>query len=691
MRQLYKLRNYFYILLIIAFLTCVESQRICRYKDRCITFPDEKELYQSQVPVFSPIPITTPLYRPQQSQQQQQFIFSQPSREEHQTLLQNNQPLQQTIREPIIPQYSHSDSTIINYDSPIAKNVSLSILHLAQQFSRHFQSNSLNGEQIFSPISIFSVLQLLLAGANGKTYNELNQFLSYHSDMGTSSYQEEFGKLIEDLILHETELKRHRPDAEWKTSVNKNEMQENREPKNVNDNTQKVKLANGIFIQNGYPLRSIYQRVVEEIYKSEIEALDFNQKENVVNYINNWVNQRTYGKIPSIVDKSGINRDTSMIMACAIYFKAFWEKPFISGGTMVNDFYPDGPAGPKIKVNMMANGGVFPYYDDPEYKIKVIGFPYKDGPTTMYIFQPYESTRERLRQMQELLTPEVIEYMISQMKKKTAVFVFPRLHVANSFNLKSTLSNMGLHSIFSVRTSDLSLISELVHQPFESQRNTESSRPIYKQTTGSPQLQDNSHFQHVVQPIYKQPNPTRGSDIIFLSRFGETESELNNTTEHILDANYVTPTPSTKEKSRKKRAVTYKVEREDKRKDQPLRFKDLVINKRITKLNKGKKTTRSRRQVSQITTPNNLLQYLDSIRTNQNLIRPDLYVDDIVHKVDLVVNEEGTEGAAATITYLRRSGTDIVFRADTPFLIILRHDQTKIPLFYGAIFEPSFN
>lgn len=66
----------------------------------------------------------------------------------------------------------------------------------------------------------------------------------------------------------------------------------------------------------------------------------------------------------------------------------------------------------------------------------------------------------------------------------------------------------------------------------------------------------------------------------------------------------------------------------------------------------------------------------------------DLIVSDILHKVDFTVNEQGTEAAAATAAILKKSGPEVLFRAETPFIVLVRHDLTKLPLFYGMINEP---
>lgn len=85
------------------------------------------------------------------------------------------------------------------------------------------------------------------------------------------------------------------------------------------------------------------------------------------------------------------------------------------------------------------------------------------------------------------------------------------------------------------------------------------------------------------------------------------------------------------------------------------------------------------------------LNELDGTRLSMNSMNSHAYVDKIIHKVVLTVDEIGTEGGAATGTVINKMGGSIMFLAQTPFLFLIRHTATKLPLFYGAVFEPSFN
>lgn len=81
--------------------------------------------------------------------------------------------------------------------------------------------------------------------------------------------------------------------------------------------------------------------------------------------------------------------------------------------------------------------------------------------------------------------------------------------------------------------------------------------------------------------------------------------------------------------------------------------------------------------------------YDNSRKRRANDTPQPLYVNEIVHKVDVVVNEKGTEGGAVTATLLDRITAQANFRANGPFLVIVRDEMTKLPLFYGNVYDPS--
>lgn len=71
----------------------------------------------------------------------------------------------------------------------------------------------------------------------------------------------------------------------------------------------------------------------------------------------------------------------------------------------------------------------------------------------------------------------------------------------------------------------------------------------------------------------------------------------------------------------------------------------------------------------------------------------DLFISAVIHKAYVDVNEEGTEAAAATAVTMRLTSvgpTQIpVFRADHPFLFLIRDNKTGSILFIGRVMDPK--
>jgi len=70
----------------------------------------------------------------------------------------------------------------------------------------------------------------------------------------------------------------------------------------------------------------------------------------------------------------------------------------------------------------------------------------------------------------------------------------------------------------------------------------------------------------------------------------------------------------------------------------------------------------------------------------------DLYISAVVHKAFVDVNEEGTEAAAATGVAMRLTAAPApppLFRADHPFIFLIRHKPSGSILFLGRVVNPA--
>jgi serpin B len=66
-----------------------------------------------------------------------------------------------------------------------------------------------------------------------------------------------------------------------------------------------------------------------------------------------------------------------------------------------------------------------------------------------------------------------------------------------------------------------------------------------------------------------------------------------------------------------------------------------------------------------------------------------LFIDGVVHKALLEVDEEGTEAAAGTAVVIKKGAAPKRFSADHPFIFLIRDNKTGAILFIGRIADPT--
>lgn len=84
-----------------------------------------------------------------------------------------------------------------------------------------------------------------------------------------------------------------------------------------------ISVANAVFLANGLKIRGDYKNAAEQIYHGKVENVNFGTDE-AENYINNWVDAATNGKIKEIA--GGLTSTNLFVMISALYFKGFWAE-----------------------------------------------------------------------------------------------------------------------------------------------------------------------------------------------------------------------------------------------------------------------------------------------------------------------------------------------------------------------------
>ena len=191
---------------------------------------------------------------------------------------------------------------------------------------------------------------------------------------------------------------------------------------------------------------------MQEYFRAEAqEVTDADSVERV----NAWVDEKTNGKIPTILTED--NRRFVTALVNAVYFKAAWANEFYEGSTDEADF--TNADGTVATVDMMHQTNGFGYYSTPG--IEALEMPYRkdavdniEGDNYAYFrdadFSMYLIKADDTLDVQDFLDTAAFSY-----EDEVAVSV-PKFKVEYTAALDDALRAMGVHTAYDPDAADLS-------------------------------------------------------------------------------------------------------------------------------------------------------------------------------------------------------------------------------------------
>lgn len=275
------------------------------------------------------------------------------------------------------------------------------------------------GNLFFSPLSVATGLAMTYAGAAGQTAAEMEQVLHLGTEPGVHAA---FGDLLESVAAHN----------DFAASF--------------------LRVANALWQDDDYPVAQGYLDLVENEYDGHVQNVDYANPQQAQNVINQWVSQKTFGKIPNLV--SDLSPMTVMVLTNAVYFDGFWDRPFDPRYTASRPFTLG--SGESIVTETMytelpaATYGVFEGF-------AVLELPFDDGVkgsdySMVLVLPPANGADD--------LTPELlaeINGLLDGTSWKSPVLVrLPKIDLAVSNSLTQLLIDLGMPTAFTLGTADFS-------------------------------------------------------------------------------------------------------------------------------------------------------------------------------------------------------------------------------------------
>ena len=216
------------------------------------------------------------------------------------------------------------------------------------------------GNVFFSPISVTTALAMTYTGARGTTAQQMEQVLNFDDIGSASDVHAAFRQLLN--VFNEPE-------------------------KNYT-----LSLANRLFGASGYDFLQDFMDLTDTYYDAPMTSLDFVLEPDISReHINEWVENKTEGKIQDILEQGTIIPSTVLVLVNAIYFKGKWAVPFDPEHTVIGDFHIS--EGSTVKTDMMTMSDTeFLYGESADLNAKILRLPYGGEEVSMFILLPNSVT-----------------------------------------------------------------------------------------------------------------------------------------------------------------------------------------------------------------------------------------------------------------------------------------------------------
>lgn len=226
-----------------------------------------------------------------------------------------------------------------------------------------------------------------------------------------------------------------------------------------------LEIANSIWYRNDFTILDDFVQRNETYYDAVVNAMDFSEPA-CKDVINNWVDQKTHGKIDEIVKE--IKPESFMFLINAIYFKGVWKYEFAKKDTKTAAFTLEN--GTSVDVEMMHRKvDVNRLSNDLFTSVEL---PYGEGNWRMFLILP--ESGKTLKEVEDQLNTENWNLWMGQYSEvKDLELYMPRFTFAYEESLKNSLAAMGMDVAFTDQ-ADFSgilpggglMISDVKHKTF---------------------------------------------------------------------------------------------------------------------------------------------------------------------------------------------------------------------------------
>uniref|UniRef100_A0A8C3JJ70 Serpin family B member 10 n=1 Tax=Calidris pygmaea TaxID=425635 RepID=A0A8C3JJ70_9CHAR len=300
----------------------------------------------------------------------------------------------------------------------------------ALDFFKHECQEDGDKNILFSPLSISSALATVYLGAKGNTADQMAKvsLVSISTETGKSDDIHTGFKALNFAINQPT----------------KNYL---------------LKSVNQLYGEKTLPFSKEYLQLAKKYYNAEPQSVDFvGAADETRREINSRVEHQTEGKIKNLLPPGSIDSLTRLVLTNALYFKGNWATKFKAEATRQRPFRVNTHTTKPVPMMYLSDKFNWTYAESVQ--TDVLELPYVNNDLSMFILLPSDITG--LQKLERELTFENLSaWTRPELMEKTKIEVYlPRFTLEETYDLKSTLSRMGIQDAFTEGQADFTGMSE---------------------------------------------------------------------------------------------------------------------------------------------------------------------------------------------------------------------------------------
>ena len=277
---------------------------------------------------------------------------------------------------------------------------------------------------VVSPLSIQMAFAMLANGAEENTYKEITETVGME---GLDRNQ--LRKYARLMIEHY--------------------MTDNSASAGKSTPTEVLQIANSVWADYTLPLYKTYLTSSKSYFSAETYSIDFTA-DDAAQAVNGWVNEKTNGKIPSVVDDIS---NTVALLINTVYMKASWTAAFDSENNVKSNFCnSDGSA---KECEMLHATRDIKYCAGDKYDVASLDLG--NLTYTMNFILPHEDTDAET--VLNGMDAETLSEVAKGMKSTYLDIEIPKFKVTSDLDMMETMREMGIKAAFNKKIADFGAMS----------------------------------------------------------------------------------------------------------------------------------------------------------------------------------------------------------------------------------------